>query len=254
MVYNKLKNMDYLRISTITGTGALDTLLDLDELFKILEISDIIHYMDYGCNNYKGYSKKLEKKKRKKKNTKVFYNQITLHFFHINKIVNVKLFNNGHIQMTGLKDISHLRDIIESIVSIISSYNRNEIIFSTNKNPSIIDTSIALINSDFDIKFEINREVLHREILNNGTYSTYEPCIYPGVNIKYFHNHSNTGACCCEGPCDGKGKNGACKKITIAVFKSGKVIITGANSLNQLDIAYHFIHKFLTDKKELIKI
>ena len=246
--------MDYLRISTITGTGALDTLLDLDELFKTLEINDIIQYMEYGCHNYKGYSKKLEKKKRKQKHTKVFYNQITLHVFHINKIVNVKLFNNGHIQMTGLKDISHVEDIIEIIVSIISSYNNNDKIFSTNSNPTIIDTKIALINSDFDIKFEINREVLHREILNSGKYSTYEPCIYPGVNIKYFHNHSNTGECCCEEPCDGKGKGDACKKITIAVFKSGKVIITGANSLDQLDIAYHFIHKFLTDKKDLIKI
>ena len=35
---------------------------------------------------------------------------------------------------------------------------------------------------------EINREKLNYEIIKNDIYSSYEPCIYPGVNIKYFIN------------------------------------------------------------------
>ena len=39
----------------------------------------------------------------------------------------------------------------------------------------------------------------------------------------------------------GKGKNGNCKKITIAVFKSGCAIVTGGQNPKQINIAYDFI-------------
>ena len=48
--------------------------------------------------------------------------------------------------------------------------------------------NIVLINSDFDIKYKVQRDILHREIIDAGLYSSYEPCIYPGVNIKYYMN------------------------------------------------------------------
>ena len=69
-------------------------------------------------------------------------------------------------------------------------------------------------------------------------YISYEPCIYPGVNIKYFINTNNRcGICECENLCNGKGNgcgDGNCKKVTIAVFKSGKVIITGGQNKDQI--------------------
>ena len=114
---------------------------------------------------------------------------------------------------------------------------------------------LVLINSDFDLGFEINRDALQREIIEAGIYSSYEPCIYPGLNIKYFININNfDGICCCESMCNGKGRadgDGRCKKITIAVFKSGKVIITGGQSIAQLETAYYFIQDFIDERKEL---
>ena len=253
--------MNPLRISTITGTAILNTNINLQELYSILDVNDIIHYIEYGCDNYKGYSKKLEKKKRNKLKKKVFYNQITTHIYHINKIINVKIFNNGHIQMTGLKDIEHTRKVLnlllQEIMKVLPEDNKVYDISQEIYPPTIVSTNTALINSDFDVGFEIDREVLHREILAAGYYSTYEPCIYPGVNIKYFYNplcNKVPGICSCSGKCNGKGNDGQCKKLTIAVFKSGKVIITGGNSLNQLDITYNFINNYLSDKKDIIKI
>ena len=96
------------------------------------------------------------------------------------------------------------------------------------------------------------------EIINAGIYSSYEPCIYPGVNIKYFINTNNwDGICCCENRCDGKGRadgDGDCKKVTIAVFKSGKIIITGAQNTDQLETAYYFITEFINERKEVIQM
>ena len=111
------------------------------------------------------------------------------------------------------------------------------------------------VNSDFDIGYEINREVLHREIIELGMYSSYEPCIYPGVNIKYFMNTNNfNGICDCLEMCNGKGRadgDGDCKKVTIAVFKSGKIIITGGQNTDQLETSYRFIKNFIDERKEL---
>jgi TATA-box binding protein (TBP) (component of TFIID and TFIIIB) len=44
--------------------------------------------------------------------------------------------------------------------------------------------------------------------------------------------------------CIGRGAGrepGDCRKITVAVFQSGKVIVTGAHTLRQIDDAYRFL-------------
>ena len=103
--------------------------------------------------------------------------------------------------------------------------------------------------------FQINRDNLHQEIVENDIYSSYEPCIYPGVNIKYFINTNNRcGICECKNLCNGKGNgcgDGNCKKVTIAVFKSGKVIITGGQNKDQIIESYRFITNFIENKKDM---
>ncbi len=89
-------------------------------------------------------------------------------------------------------------------------------------------------------------------------YSSYEPCIYPGVNIKYYMNTNNqNGICCCNSMCNGKGRangDGDCKKVTIAVFKSGKAIITGGQNKQQLETCYQFITNFIDERKEFLEL
>ena len=51
---------------------------------------------------------------------------------------------------------------------------------------------------------------------------------------------------------NGKGSglfNEDCKKITIAVFKSGKIIITGGKNIEQVNIVYNFIKDLLIKNK-----
>ena len=125
------------------------------------------------------------------------------------------------------------------------------------RNTTIVNYKIVLINSDFDIGFKINREKLYRYMLDRNVYCTYEACTYPGVNIKYYYNtdYKTNGICNCESMCDGKSDDeNKCKKITIAVFKSGKIIITGAQTYNQLDIVYKYIKTLLIDNYLIFKI
>ena len=242
--------MDHLRISTITSILQISSDIDLKKIYDSVPITKYIPFIEYGAENLpKGFSKKMLRKKRKKTKKKIFYNQATLHVVHDNKIMNVKLFNNGKIQITGLKKEDQGIILIQNLIQ----YFQNISIFD--KEVSIVDHKLVLINSDFDIGFEINREILHQEIIDSGIYSSYEPCNYPGVNIKYFINQNQfDGICCCESLCNGKGRadgDGKCKKVTIAVFKSGKIIITGGQNIDQLETSYRFIKNFIEERKQL---
>ena len=283
-----------LNISTMTGLSKLNCDINLKELYDILRITNRIKYIEVGPE-HKGYSKKNDIKKRKKKLSKTFYNQLTIIVYSeiYNKNVNVKLFNNGKIQFTGLKNKYCAEEIIKYIITIMNKqlniYNEiydvlNNIINKTisielntdelntistlnrpiiyNKNSSTLSYDpirIVLINSDFDIKFPINREVLHKIVVDKNIFSTYEPCIYPGVNIKYYFNKENklkNGICSCISKCNGKGNgigDGNCKRITICVFQSGKAIITGAQYDVQLIEAFIFIKKLILYNAEYIK-
>ena len=121
---------------------------------------------------------------------------------------------------------------------------------------------IVLINSDFYAGFEIKRDKLHDFLVNKyNIFSSYEPCIYPGVNSKYYWNRKYMdkqflGKCYCSKICNGKGDgngNGNCKKITISTFQSGSVIITGARSMDQINDAYAFINKVFEDNYHNLK-
>lgn len=247
--------MENLRISTMTAIGSLNNHIHLENLYKNVEINDTIKYIEYGCQGYKGFSKKNNKKRKNTKKT--FYNQLTIHIL-TDKLVNVKVFNNGKIQMTGLKYSEQGKQIIRLLIDEINKLNYDEIYINGEYPVTYSNYDIVLINSDFDIKYEINREVLHKEIIKAGYYSSFESCIYPGVNIKYyFNNTQNNGICCCNRVCNGKGigdSDGNCKKITIAVFASGKIIITGAKTTDQLVISYNFISSFINSRKELFQL
>lgn len=240
--------MDNLRISTITTVLKISSDIDLEKIYKTIPITDYIPFIEYGDGNTpKGYSEKALRKKRKKKKKKIFYNQATLHVIHEGKIMNVKLFNNGRVQITGLKKENQGDDLVNGLIDYLSDCS----IFD--ESVKIINSKIVLINSDFDIGYEIKRDNLHDGIINYGIYSTYETCIYPGVNIKYYINSNNCdGICCCNTMCNGKGDgngDGDCKKVTIAVFKSGKIIITGGQNKGQLETSYRFIKNFIDERK-----
>ena len=230
-------------------------IIDLLTISKKLKIPN-----DYGVKYLQYYTiekgTKKKPKRKRRQNTKVgrrkvFYNQITLEVqIRADKIVNTKIFTNGQIQMTGLKSKEDGLQIIKIVSNIIRDNLNLDIKFS--------DLNIVLINSDFVSNFTINRFILHEILVDDKIYATYEPCIYPGVNIKIYFNEWNKKKdyrCYCTKYCNGKGKgngDGDCKRVSICVFQSGTVIITGASKLNQIDVAY----KFITDvfKKNYYKI
>ena len=246
-----------LHISAMVQIGKLNTKIELSELSKTLETNDNILYIEHGSHISKGVNNKKFSKK-KSENRKYFYNQVTIHLFNSlkeNKRVNVKVFNNGTIQMTGINSDEIGQTTIKTLIEEFNKLS-NEDIFEMDEIQDVGSLETVLINSDFDIHSEINRESLHRSIIQHGYMSSFEPCTYPGVNIKYYHNPlvNNFGICDCEKPCNGKGKDNTCKKITIVAFKSGKIIITGGRSKYNIQTAYEFITEFIDENSDEILV
>ena len=120
--------------------------------------------------------------------------------------------------------------------------------------------NITLINSDFYIGYKINRTNTYNFILNDcNLICDYDPCIYQGVLIKFYWNYdkeTQDGKCECSIPCNGKGSgkgNGNCRKITISVFQSGNIIITGKCSRDELNYIYNYIVELLHNNYDTVK-
>ena len=204
----------------------------------------------------------------RKSNTKnkIFYNQTTLHIrpwfndknkYNLDILVNLKLFRNGKCQMCGLRS---KKDGIQTIKILLQNLNLNKECIGNESDKSIYNIeqivenfNITLINSDFDIGYKIDRKKLFDILLDKyELFVTFDPCHYQGVNLKYFinyeNNKENTGKCLCniidKNICKGKGEGNGnldCKKMTISIFQSGNIIITGKCDLKQLDESYKFI-------------
>lgn len=294
MLYNKPTSY---RISTITATGSININkyyeINLDKLYDLLitiphelqndQITSGITYIEYGKKKtqtvYKGFSKKFLINRRKNTQTKRFDNQMTVVYKMVekNKIsnLNTKIFKNGKIQITGIKYPSQGQVIIKIIVDIIHKFystgvcdiilikHNDEKNIKFDINCIIINNyKIELINSDFIIGFNIKRDKLYKLILDKYKLGvSYEPCIYPGVKIKFLWNISNLdiddGLCHCDIPCTHNKGTGYgsmnCKTITISVFQSGCIIITGAQNINQIESAYKYINKILYDNVSTIQ-
>lgn len=259
-----------LRISTITTTAQLGTKIHLDALYEQIPI---MHYWDLNdgvlkmefSGGSKGTSFKDIMLKPKESKTS-FFNQATLVIRREVsplqwKEINVKLFRNGGVQMTGVRSMEMSSEALHWLIGYLTERCTRRPIFETP--PTIHKEQIQLVNTDFSIGAKVRRDVLHRILSDKYRLnSSYESSIYQGVKTKYFYNAQRPeghppGLCPCAKLCKGTGdgsKIGECKKITISPFQTGQVIITGARTMEQINEAYEFIKKvFTTHADEILR-
>lgn len=257
-----------LRISTMTTTCQMGTTIKLDVLFE--KIKTIPYwYLGEGVlkMEYKGETKGVCRNDimlRRKRVKKTFFNQSSL-VVRLStgsetwKEVNIKLFSNGGVQMTGVPDDKTGRAAIEWLASNIER-NYPDVFPKTR---GIHKYETQLVNSDYSIGVPIRRERLHKILVETyGLFSTFESTIYQGVNTKFFYNKAsppgNPGICLCPTPCEGTGngeKIGDCKRITISPFQTGRIIITGARNLDQINEAYRFMNEiFKRHAADIIRV
>lgn len=261
------------RISTLTAVCNLGVELNVREICMNLELEDF-HMNKEGIirtemfDHYYNNNNKKEKipiqmvrgscKKdyiEKKKNKKPFFNAASIYIKikqnnGISKEPNLKIFHNGGVQMTGINSVEMGEYVVDMFMNKIKQLNKKVKICEDETKMVRSPIRVCLVNSDFSLNFYLKRDILHRILVEKyDLNSSFESTNYQGVNTKFFWNKKykgtkDFGKCVCENHCTGKGDGmtiGNCKKITIAPFQTGKVIITGARNLEQLKDAKEFI-------------
>lgn len=233
-------NIDYkpddVIISTMTIICKVDSEFNVENIGKYISLhNNGIIQCSYGKDVFRTLINKKKKRKNKKNN---FYNQVTLLMkTKRDDIINIKLFKNGSIQMTGCKSIEGSIEALEKLLYLLK---KEKAIFNqeTNKiddKPFVSNSSklnikdiysfkIAMINSNFHIGFSIDRTKLYNLMVKDKIDTTYDPIRHAGVIIKYETSD---------------------RTISVFIFQSGSIVITGAQNCKQIYEAYQFINKYL---------
>lgn len=226
-----------LKISTMTFTYQFDTDIYIENVGKYIDLSLTgITTVKIGNDMVRSVVPVKIPVKKTKKTKKSFYNQITLKIVTSfkKKPISVKLFENGSIQMTGcvcIEDctfvLDQLREEFRKIKGVLiknkivpKQFVKNYDALNSNK---VQDIKIVMINSNYKIGFGINRAKFYKALLLDNIDCSYEPCIHACVNIKYKYDVDNT--------------------ISIFVFESGAIIITGVKNRDHITEAYDFTIK-----------
>ena len=132
--------------------------LDLDSLFDEINVDEDLTHVLYRKRE------KGEKKKRKvKPNPKNFLNCISLTFRSSCKKVNLKLFKNGVIQLTGCKGVDHSKSILLSFWKVVRKTTlRHRFDYLECYLVSVMR------NINFNLGFSIDREKLGNYVVNNS--------------------------------------------------------------------------------------
>src|SRR3989338_6872342 len=146
-----------LKLITMTITYSLGHFINLAVVFQYLKLTEEIICVKFE-NEHRGLL--IEKKKRKKnKNTgkrRYFKNQCTLIIKH-DGYVNVKLFNNGGIVMTGCRSRDQANYIVDIIINAI--FNLDGQIEYDIPEKLLVDRGLSDFFSEIELRKAFKQEI-----------------------------------------------------------------------------------------------
>jgi hypothetical protein len=241
-------------ISTMCAKCNLGTKVDLDNIYDhlLLNEDDILTVKVNKDKQRTILPVKIKKRRTTKKKingkSNPFYNQITIvvrvyegdkdiiiknneKCMEKIKKINVKLFKNGSIQISGVKKLKYTNRALNKLVYRLSEIN-NDIKFVEDYDKlAIYDFSIYMINSNYKINLHVNRKKIFEILKMKKIKSSYEKCIRACVIVKY-----------CP-----KIKNKEEKEVSLFVFEKGNIIITGARNLEHIIESYNYMNNIILE-------
>jgi len=238
-------------INTMTVICHMDMIFNVGNIAKYIDLSlDGIIKVSHGrsgdvlTNRIIVHKKKF---KKIKKNKKVFFNQVSLSVVIPSKKerpVNLKIFSNGSMQMTGCK---HIDNAIEAIERTFIELKKIKAIVDSKKmclvekpfcsKPEdlnmckVLDMEVAMIVSKFVYPININRAKLAELFEIDEHEAKYDPELHASVDLKF--------------PSDNK-------KISVFIFEKGSIVITGAKTCKHILDAYNFVNEYLLTHHKII--
>jgi TATA-box binding protein (TBP) (component of TFIID and TFIIIB) len=181
---------------------------------------------------FEEYELKLSRKEKKKRKfiwrmkDTTFYNQISLVYEDYHSTKSIKVFPNGSIQVAGCADLFDCKRVIKQLSCMFSRILGKEYIIPE-------DTfRVVMINSNFSLNKNLN--LLQTAQKFESVFKTsFEPDRYSAVKVKFRPSEDM-------------------KEITTSIFSTGKIIITGAETLKEIAFAYNIIISHILEHKKSI--
>jgi TATA-box binding protein (TBP) (component of TFIID and TFIIIB) len=181
---------------------------------------------------FEEYELKLSRKEKKKRKfiwrmkDTTFYNQISLVYEDYHSTKSIKVFPNGSIQVAGCADLFDCKRVIKQLSCMFSRILGKEYVIPE-------DTfRVVMINSNFSLNKNLN--LLQTAQKFESVFKTsFEPDRYSAVKVKFRPSEDM-------------------KEITTSIFSTGKIIITGAETLKEIAFAYNIIVSHILENKKSI--
>ena len=203
-----------IKLTTITMISAFSKPIEVKKIRSVFEeLGEIRLHRNKTTNQAIVWSLKAT----------TFYNQITLTYDDGHSVKSIKIFPNGSIQVAGCEDIFNCKYIISGLVYILQSFDEDIV-------PPADTFRVVMINSNFILNYNINLMLTtqHFEKFSDVFKVSFEPDRYSAVKIKFK-------------------PAGDMKEITTSIFGTGKIIITGAETLKEIVFAYNIINQHIND-------
>lgn len=156
-----------------------------------------------------------------------FYNQITLMYKDSFSTKSIKIFPNGSIQVAGCTDLINCSHIIKMLETILKKFDKDIL-------PPSSSFRVVMINSNFSLNYNINLVSTAEHFKSYGDVFkvSFEPDRYSAVKVKFQPSIDM-------------------KEVTVSIFSTGKIIITGAETLKEIAFAYNIINHHINEKPDL---
>lgn len=157
-----------------------------------------------------------------------FYNQVTIGYEDQYSRKSIKIFPNGSIQVAGCSDLFDCRRILKQLSFIL------HVVLGIEGTAPIGDASVKMINTNFSLNSSVNlNKIIQKFSQMKGFKVTFDPDRYSAVKVKFT---SKPGQ----------------KQVTASIFSTGKIIVTGAQTLDEIACAYEIINQ-TTDASIFVK-
>lgn len=209
----------WLKITTITMVSSFVQDIDIKRLRETFQRIDTYKLRRQG-SKMEGFEWKLK--------PTTFYNQVTLTYHDTYSTKSVKVFPNGSIQVAGCCDLFDCKRIITQLSHIFKTF-----LGMSNTIP-VESFRVVMINSNFSLNYNINLIEVSNwfEEYNDIFKVSFEPDRYSAVKIKFKPSQEM-------------------KEITCSIFSTGKIIITGAETLKEIAFGYNIINQHINENSKI---
>ena len=203
----------WVRITTITMISKFQTAIDLPKFRENFTKLESVRVRPVGSKS-EGFDWRMK--------ATAFYNQVTIGYADHYSRKSIKIFPNGSIQVAGCSDLFDCRRVLGQLSFIM------QVVLELEEPVPTDPPAVKMINTNFSLNASVNLlKIIARLELDPMFKVSFDPDRYSAVKVKFI---------------PGQGM----KQVTASIFSTGRIIVTGAQTLTEIAGAYEILNKNIT--------